>query len=336
MEKIDFVVSWLDSNDPEWIAQYNHYRPEKPVTDRGRFRDWNIFRYWFRAVELYAPWVNRVYLVTNGKYPEWINEECPKLVLIKHSDYIPSKYLPTFNSRTIELHMDKIPGLSEHFVYFNDDMFLNTPTKPEDYFVDGLPCDCNAESLLFSPWYDPINKYSTKISMFCDVAVLNSHFDRRAVIRQAKKKWLGSHLWNKSFLSSLFLMGSGSFQYFKWRHWEQPLLKSIIQEIWEQEPAMMEESCTRFRQDATLNSYIFRYWQFATNRFYPVKWNTGKGVSLSASSVKEACRIIIEGETHSICLNDTPYCTDEESRSIERMLQDTFEKKLPHKSMYER
>lgn len=187
MEKIDFVVSWLDSNDPEWIAQYNHYRPEKPVTDRGRFRDWNIFRYWFRAVELYAPWVNRVYLVTNGKYPEWINEECPKLVLIKHSDYIPSKYLPTFNSRTIELHMDKIPGLSEHFVYFNDDMFLNTPTKPEDYFVDGLPCDCNAESLLFSPWYDPINKYSTKISMFCDVAVLNSHFDRRAVIRQAKK-----------------------------------------------------------------------------------------------------------------------------------------------------
>ena len=164
MDKIDFVVTWLDSNDPEWIASYNHYRPEKPKTDRGRYRDWDIFRYWFRAVEMYAPWVNRVFLVTNGKNPEWINEECPKLVLIKHSDYIPAEFLPTFSSRTIELHMDKIPGLSEHFVYFNDDMFLNAPTKPEDYFVGGLPCDCNAESLLYNPWYDTIDRFGTKIS----------------------------------------------------------------------------------------------------------------------------------------------------------------------------
>ena len=68
-------------------------------------------------MEQYAPWVNKVYLVTNGTFPEWVNAECPKLVLVRHEDYIPEKFLPTFSSHTIELNMDKIPGLSEHFVY---------------------------------------------------------------------------------------------------------------------------------------------------------------------------------------------------------------------------
>ena len=63
MEKIDFVVPWVDSNDPEWIKIYNHYRPETPIVNNARFRNWNLFRYWFRAVERYAPWVNKVFLI---------------------------------------------------------------------------------------------------------------------------------------------------------------------------------------------------------------------------------------------------------------------------------
>ena len=109
--KIDFIVTWVDSNDPEWIKSYNYYRPEKPITDSARFRNWDIFRYWFRAVERYAPWVNKVFLVTNGRFPDWINPECKKLVLVKHSDYIPKKYLPTFNSNTIELNFGRIKEL---------------------------------------------------------------------------------------------------------------------------------------------------------------------------------------------------------------------------------
>lgn len=121
--KIDFVVTWLDANDPIWRESYNKYRGGVHKEDRGRYRNWDLFRYWFRAVENYAPWVNKVFLVTNGKFPDWINAKHPKLVLIKHTDYMPEKYLPTFNSRAIELNFHCIPGLSEHFVYFNDDMF---------------------------------------------------------------------------------------------------------------------------------------------------------------------------------------------------------------------
>ena len=334
--KIDFVVPWVDSSDPAWIEQYNHYRPEKPITDRGRFRNWDIFRYWFRAVEQYAPWVNKVYLVTNGTFPEWVNAECTKLVLVRHEDYIPEKFLPTFSSHTIELNMDKIPGLSEHFVYFNDDMYINAPAVPEDYFRNGLPCDCNAETLYSCPWYDPIDRFGIKIIMFCDMAVVNRHFSRRAAVKQAPRKWFGPHLWGKSFLSSLMQTGLESFELFRWRHSEQPLLKSVIREVWEKEAQLMEESCARFRKEVSLNQYVFRFWQFASNRFYPSKMDSRAAISLSLGNVENICRILEEGKMKSICLNDSPYCTDEEALKVERRLQEVFKKKFPLKSMFEK
>ena len=165
-EKIDFVVLWLDSTDPKWIASYNQYRPEKPIQDVARFRNWDIFRYWFRSVERYAPWVHKVYLVTNGTFPEWINPDCEKLALIKHSDFIPQKYLPTFNSTTIELNIGRINALSEHFVYFNDDMFINAPVEPEYYFKDGLPCDYNFESVFRNPIYDNKNRFGVDLDIY--------------------------------------------------------------------------------------------------------------------------------------------------------------------------
>ena len=108
MEKIDFVVTWLDSNDPEWQKQYAHFKPNaKGDTGKGRYREMNTFHYWFRSVEEYTPWVNKIFIVTNGKFPDWINKNNPRLVLVKHEDYIPQEFLPTFNSCTIELHKKK-------------------------------------------------------------------------------------------------------------------------------------------------------------------------------------------------------------------------------------
>lgn len=335
-QKIDFVVPWLDSSDPAWIEQYNQYRPDAPISDNGRYRDWDIFRYWFRAVERYAPWVNKVYLITNGIFPKWINPECEKLALVKHEDYIPQEYLPTFNSITIELNMDKIPGLSEHFVYFNDDVFLNAPVKPEDYFVDGQPCDNNAETLFVNPWWDKVDRFSTKISHFCNMGVVNKHFNRWNTVRQAPRKWYGPHLWNKSFISNLLMTRLENFEFFRWRHWEKPFLKSVISELWELEPEIMRESCSRFRKEVTLNPDLFRYWQFASNRFHPVKWETGMTLNLSKSNVKYACYALMACKINSICLNDTPYCTEEDSHFIESMLQETFEKKFPDKSSFEK
>lgn len=335
-QKIDFVVLWVDPNDPEWIASYNHYRPEKPISDKARFRDWGIFKYWFRSVERYAPWVNKVFLITNGKFPDWINSDCEKLVLIKHSDYIPEKYLPTFNSKTIELNLGRIKDLSEHFVYFNDDMFINALVSPQYYFREGLPCDYNFESLFRNPSYSKVNHFGVELDIYCDVAVLNSHFSRRKVIRQAWKKWYGPHLWGKPLLFSLLLFNRDKFENFTLFHHEQPMLKSVCQEIWEKEEYGLEQSCSRFRKEASLNQYIIRYWQFASNRFWPAKKKGLMYYYYNEDILNDLEKVILEERIISLCINDTPHCSEDDYELAKKRICATFEKKFPNLSMFEK
>lgn len=336
MEKIDFVVLWVDCSDPEWIKSYNYYRPNKPIQDRARYRNWNLFRYWFRAVEKYAPWVNKVFLITNGTFPSWINRDCEKLVLVKHSDYIPEKYLPTFNSGTIELNIGRINGLSEHFVFFNDDMFINAPISPEYYFKNGLPCDYNFESPYRNPIYSNKNKYGEDIVIYCDIAVLNKHFNRKKVIRQAWAKWYGRHLWGKPLLFSLLLLNRTKFENFPLYHHEQPMLKSVFHEIWEEEKEILEKSCSRFRKDIRINQYLIRYWQFASNRFYPVK---KKGLAYhyyNKEIVDDLINVLKDEHFISICINDTPFCSEEDYNYASNKIRNTFEEKFPHISIFEK
>lgn len=96
-EKIDFVITWVDGSDPAWLAQRAQYCPadQNNGSTDNRYRDWGWLPYWFRGVEQYAPWVNRVFFVTNGQCPAWLNLDHPKLRFVRHSDYIPAEYLPT-------------------------------------------------------------------------------------------------------------------------------------------------------------------------------------------------------------------------------------------------
>ena len=119
MEKIDFVIPWVDGNDPQWRAEKAKYDPSgMPQSDAPeRYRDWDNLQYWFRGVEKFAPWVNRIHFITWGHLPPWLDTSNPKLNIVKHTDYIPEKYLPTFSSHAIELNMHRIEGLAEHFVF---------------------------------------------------------------------------------------------------------------------------------------------------------------------------------------------------------------------------
>ena len=142
--KIDFVITWVDGNDPVWRKDFKHYSEieGKEVDKRPVwFRNWDNLQYWFRGVEKFAPWVNNIYFVTYGHLPEWLNVNHPKLQIVKHEDFIPKEYLPTFSSRVIGFFFHRIKGLSEKFVYFNDDMFLINNVRPDRFFRDGLPCD---------------------------------------------------------------------------------------------------------------------------------------------------------------------------------------------------
>lgn len=335
---IDFVVTWLDSSDEEWQQQYNYYK-EKCTgrQEAARFRNMDIFQYWFRAVEQYAPWVNKVFLVTNGTFPKWINKEHPKLVLVKHSDYIPEEFLPTFNSYTIEAFLHKIPGLSEQFVYFNDDMFLNAPVLPETFFCDGLPCDNNAESLQNVPIYSKEDGYGIYMSILANIGVINAHFDRSRVVRQSQRRWYGWHLGRRGLLLSLMLRHVKRFPGFRWRHFEQPLLKSVLEEASEKASEVLLATCTKFRSDVQIvPPYFFRYWQFASNRFYPVRLYKSKLCTLRLSKLDRVERNLHNSKVISLCLNDTAKCPDEEYEIINCELQRLLKQKFPFMSSFEK
>lgn len=334
--KIDFVVTWLDSSDSKWQESYLKYKQDtKGRIEKARFRNMHIFQFWFRSVERYAPWVNKVFLVTNGKFPDWINKDCPKLVLVKHEDFIPKVYLPTFNSRVIELHLHKIKGLSEHFVYFNDDMILNSHVRPEYYFKNRLPCDINKETCFNVPIYTVEDKFSNYISMLMAIGVINSQFKRWETVVKSPLRWWGLHLGLKGLLVSCLLIRQRFFIGFSNYHTEQTYLKSVFNEVWERVPELMTKSCTRFREDATINPYIFRYWQLASNRFEPQKRKGAFFFIIKKEIVDKIEKTLNNPTIKSICINDCALCKEKDFEYISTRLEELLEKKFPQKSSFE-
>ncbi|MDR1950827.1 MAG: Stealth CR1 domain-containing protein, partial [Bacteroidales bacterium] len=116
--KIDFVVTWVDMDDPKWKQNFEKFAGKIDNTNNGtseaRFRDYGFLKYWFRGVEKFAPWVNKIHFVTCGQKPDWLDTNNPKINLVNHEDYIPTQFLPCFNSTVLEHYMHKIPNLSEH------------------------------------------------------------------------------------------------------------------------------------------------------------------------------------------------------------------------------
>lgn len=92
--EIDFVITWVDGNDPDWQKQKMEYSMQPDLSQKQddrkeRYRDWDLLRYWFRGVERFAPWVRRIHFVTWGHLPSWLNKEHPKLNIVNHKDFIP-------------------------------------------------------------------------------------------------------------------------------------------------------------------------------------------------------------------------------------------------------
>ena len=126
---IDIVIPWVDSNDLQWRRNKNYYADlegRKELIDESdvRYRDWDIVRYLFRGIDMYMPWVRTVHFVTVGHLPTWMNTEAERLHVVRHDEYIPKEYLPTFSANPIELNIHRIPGLADQFIYFNDDIIV--------------------------------------------------------------------------------------------------------------------------------------------------------------------------------------------------------------------
>ena len=148
---VDAVYTWVDGSEPALAAKRVSHLPQGAEPDalsqgEALFRNNEELRYSLRSLENYAPWIQRIFVVTDGQIPSWLDTNNPKIRIVDHREIIPIEYLPTFSSHTIEAFLHAIPGLAEHYVYFNDDMFLASQCEPGDFFVP------NGQPHIFTDW----------------------------------------------------------------------------------------------------------------------------------------------------------------------------------------
>ena len=157
-DPIDAVITWVDGGDPKHAAKLNDYLQSigakpKGAASSARFHNAGEIDYCVTSILKYAPWIRTIYIVTDDQQPELMNQiqgGCleSRVRIVDHSVIFAGyeHYLPTFNSNAILALLWRIPGLSEQFVFFNDDFFLVNPVRPEDFFCEGKP-------VLRGKWY---------------------------------------------------------------------------------------------------------------------------------------------------------------------------------------
>lgn len=331
MQKIDFVVRWVDNSDEQWRKEKEKYElleNKKQKTSEMRYRDYELMRYWFRGVEKYAPWVNKVYFVTNGQKPEWLNEMCPKLQFISHEEFIPKQWLPTFSSRTIDFNLHRIPNLSEQFVLFDDDMFLLNPIKEEELFKNGLPCDSKVYNVISARHDDIITA-----NIFHNMQMINKHFTKDRLLSKEGRKTLLKMQYGLWLYKNVVLSPWVNYTGFQDFHFPYSFLKSTMEEIWEKEEALLRDTCKgKFRKSSNLSQWLIRYWQLASNRFVPRSYKVGKYIELS-DDLTAIDKLVNSKKYKMICINDAEV---KDFAYVKKELKHIFEKKFPDKSMFER
>lgn len=334
-QPIDFVLLWVDGDDPQWRKKkceyWNREHPLQPMEDDAvRFRDWGLLRFWFRAVERYAPWVNRIYFVTDDQKPDWLNTAHPRLTLVSHRDYLDAAFLPTFNSGVIESSLHRIPGLSEHFVLFNDDMLVNGPIAPDFFFHRGLPRD----AVLHGPSRNYLYRNAWEHSLFSMMNLINAHFDLRRSMLRHPWKWLNP-VYGIGCLDNLLMLRFGAFSWIRMHHLPAAHRKSVMEEVWEVcGPELWEAGQNRFRSPYDVTQYLFRWWAIAKGEFIPTSPTAfGRKVEVG-EELEQLRRVILDESNRTICLQDVESLKDYDQRRT--ALQAILAEKYPHRSAFER
>ena len=335
MTEIDVVIPWVDGADPEWIARKKEYAKEALKADdrTTRYRDWEELVYIFRGIEKNMPWVRKVFLITEGHVPSWLNRECQKLVHLKHSDYIPGKYLPTFSSHPIELNLHRIAELAEHFIYFNDDMFVLQPLKEELFFRNGEPV---YPAILHAATSDDRSDVMPYVYLNNHL-VINRHFRKEEMLKE-RSKWFSTRNGLRAIIENIFNSRYPQIIGFYNSHLPTPMRKSTLKEVWEKEGDLLEEvSSHRFRSKEDVSQYLFRYWNLARNQFSPIDpGKLGKELDITGEKLDEICAAIKEKRYPMICLNDTVEdLTQEQFAAMRDRINESFEQIYPLKSGFE-
>lgn len=313
-EPIDVVYTWVDGSDPAWAAQREaalgtpqRHRPQRAATHAARFRSNEELRYSLRSLETYAPWVRRVHLVTAGQVPDWLVDAHPRLNIVDHREiFADPSVLPVFNSHAIESQLHRVPGLSEHYLYLNDDVFFARPVSPELFF------------------------HGNGIAKFFRSSALVGLGERTAAdnpVASAAKN-------NRSLLARTFgRTVTGQFQ-----HTPHPQRRSVLEEMEQRQPEVFARvAASRFRHpdDLSVASALHHHYAYALGKAVPGRLaylyldlgHPGAGRRLR--------RLARARDVDVFCLNDSPAAGAGSDRQA-RLLREFLPHYFPQASSFER
>lgn len=330
---VDAVITWVNGQDPAWRKERDKYDPaaeseqrKSQYTSEVRYRSWDNLQFWFRGIERHCPWIRKIHFVTWGHLPAWLNINNPKLHIVRHEDFIPAEYLPTFNTNAIELNLHRIPGLAQHFIYFNDDMFIIRDMKKEDFFYHGIPRD----AAILSPYVIRPNGIASLETN--NLEIINKYFST-ADIKRNRKKWLNP-MYGKKVLRTMLFMRYSYLVGVLEPHIPLAFQKRTFETVWKKEPERLNETCrNKFRSRADVTDWLMRQWQLFSGDFIPRSWDIGKLCTMP-KELNEARNLILHpGKCSLLCINDSPDVTDFED--LKQSINQAFERRYPEKSNFE-
>ncbi|MFI8007557.1 stealth family protein [Streptomyces sp. NPDC086010] len=313
---IDVVYTWVDDSDPRWSAERDAARAGRPgappqalhaqAANDARFTSRDELRYSLRSLHQYAPWVRTVYLVTAGQVPAWLDTEAPGIRVVDHREIFSEPgALPTFNSHAIESQLHHIEGLSEHFLYLNDDVFFGRPLGAERFFhTNGLTKFFQSKALI------PSGPADTE-----DLPVNAAGKNSRALIERS----FGTRIAQKM------------------KHTPHPLRRSILADIelvYADEHRRTQHSRFRSPEDVPIASSLHHYYGFHTGRT-TVGNIRYQYIDLAADQARRRLdNLLAHRNFDTFCLNDTVEHADPDAQ--ERMVRNFLDTYFPVPSRFER
>ncbi len=272
MAEIDYVVPMVFPEDVLWQRDFKKCNSSY-IDEHVRWRSWGTERQLIRLVRKNMPWVNNIYvlLARKSQLQYWMNDE--KVRIVYHKDFIPERLLPLFNSCAIEMFLHKIPGLSECFIYGNDDMFPLAPLMEEDFFVNGKPCQKMTEE-----------QYPEVPNIFEKSCMNGLNFVSKEFGKKFSKTWL------------------------KNGHSLAPIRKSTCDHLWKRGEDEIEMSVTSFRCERNFNQYIYAWWQHFAGE-YVQKAPLRRYAGINKNSVEDIVWNIRQKDSI-VCVNDNSKAED--------------------------
>ena len=282
---IDVVYTWVDGADPEWLARKAEATggpaPQEALHeeafDPARFRSRDELKFSLRSIDDFAPWVRHIFLVTDRQVPEWLDTENPRISIIDHRDIFPDDgRLPVFNSNAIISRLHHIPGLSEHFIYMNDDVMLTRPVTPGQFFTGS------------------------------GIALLSHSNNRRPFIEASVEN--EPHLNLTANIRRLMLDSTGRNVSRAIKHTPHPMLRSVLYELEETfQKAYDTTTRSRFRHhDDIVADQLYHYYSQATARAVPGRLQYTYLNILDDSFVRVFNGFAKKRDRDAMCVNDAP------------------------------